>query len=235
MARWVLVLVLCCVASPLAAAEKVIITSFGSPIKGTKWKVNSYKFGERCSYDTEKPGVTKDWGHHNGEDMDLPEGMVVVAAADGKVNFADVLPGTNRDQRSWGGVVVLGHWVSEKQAVYTLYGHIKIREGLKKGDFVRKGETIGTVAAGPSKGNGWWEASHLHFQINVDPLDTEGKGIMRSGLIKGYAQSYNKEGKLFDNPAPNRLADNVAPSEVLAAEDPVAFLRKAEADPKRKK
>lgn len=221
-----LVLATCSIAT---AQEKKLTTSFASPVKGKEWKPDSYGFGQDCSYPTEKEGVTKRWGNHLGEDMTLDPGTVIVAAGDGKVMYIATHKGESRDKRNWGGVIILVHWISDKTVVFTLYGHLELNDKLKKDDFVKKGDDLGKVAKALSSENGWWEESHLHFQINLDPKD-----VYRGGILAGYAQRY-VDGKLTDFPAPNRQLDNVAPSEVYKAKDSIAFLKAAEADPKRKK
>jgi len=210
------------------AQERPLTKSFTSPVKGKDWKPDSYGFGQDCSYPTEKEVVTKRWGHHLGEDLNLDPGTVIVASGDGKVMYVGTHKGESKDKRNWGGVVILAHWISNKTVVFTLYGHLEVNPKLKKGDFLKQGEELGKVAKALSPENGWWEDAHLHFQCNLDPKD-----VYRGGLLMGYAQRY-VDGKLTDNAAPNRVLDNVAPSAIFKAKDPIAFLKEAEADPKRK-
>lgn len=176
---------------------KLIATEFSSPLKGKEWKPNSYKFGQDCSYPIES-GQKKRWGLHLGEDFDVDAGTQVHAIGDGKVSYAQVHPGKSKDARNWGGVVIMGHWISDTEAIYSLYGHLKLDPNLKEGTIVKRGHLLGTVAPVSSPENGWWEESHLHLQIIIDPDD-----VYRGGILSGYAQ-----GK-----APNRLKDCMAPSE----------------------
>ncbi len=177
---------------------KKIVMRFVSPLKD-EWKVNSYKFAQVCEYPTEDGGV-KTWGRHLGEDVNLKAGTKVYAIAPGKVAYAMVHPGKSKDARNWGGVVVLGHWISEKEALYSLYGHLNLKKGLEKGQYVEEGDELGTVAPMLSGENGWWEDAHVHIQICLD-LDDKYRG----GVLPGYAKDM----------APHRLQDHMAFSELL--------------------
>jgi murein DD-endopeptidase MepM/ murein hydrolase activator NlpD len=53
-----------------------------------------------------------------------------------------------------------------------VYDYIEVREDLKVGDEVEKGEEIGTIAA--PTGNEYKDGAHLHFEVwkdgkSVDP------------------------------------------------------------------
>lgn len=167
---------------------------FLPPFKG--WKVNSYGFGEDCSYPTED-GKEKHWGLHLGEDCDVEAGTVVGAIGDGKVMYVGPHPGESKDKRNWGGLVILAHRLPNKNFVYSLYGHLVLDASLTKGQQVKRGDALGTVAPKDTPENGWWEEAHLHLQIIVDQTD-----VYRGGVLRGYAS----------DKAPNRVADCVAPS-----------------------
>ena len=59
-----------------------------------------------------------------GEDCNVKSGTKVYAIADGRVNFVGVRPGISKDQRNWGGIVILGHWISEDEAFYFESGKV---------------------------------------------------------------------------------------------------------------
>jgi len=72
-------------------------------------------------------------------------------------------------------------WNQRSSAVYSLYAHLeKIREDLKEGDYVKKGEKIGEVGA-TGYGCNYWRIGedgcdklsrldkHLHFEIKILP------------------------------------------------------------------
>lgn len=178
---------------------KVIVTQFRSPLGGQDWDVNSYRFGEVCSYET-ADGRKKNWGQHLGEDCNLEPGTPIHPIAPGKVAYVGQHLGRSKDNRNWGGVVILGHWISDTEALYSLYGHLDIREGLEKGQMVTPESKLGTVAAKLTPENGWWEDAHLHLQVCLDPDD-----VYRGGILRGYAHDQ----------APNRLEDHIAPSLLL--------------------
>ncbi|TSC58979.1 MAG: hypothetical protein Greene041619_160 [Candidatus Peregrinibacteria bacterium Greene0416_19] len=203
-------LVLCAIGTG-TAQEKVIAKSFVSPVQGKAWKPDTYLFGRAYSYPTEKKGVLKEWGVHLGEDMTLDPGTPVCAVADGKVAYIGMHPGKSKDVRNWGGVVVLGHWLSDKTAVYTLCGHLELNPKLSRGDQVKQGDELGKVAPKESAANGWWEIPHAHVQINLDPAD---KFRPKNMPGRGYA----------GGEAPFRLIDHIALSEVLAAKDPIRLM-----------
>jgi murein DD-endopeptidase MepM/ murein hydrolase activator NlpD len=179
-----------------AQAKKVVVQRFVSPLK-EEWKVNSYKFAQECEYETSTG--KKNWGKHLGEDMNVLAGTKVYAIAPGKVAYADQMShlGKSKDARNWGGIVVIGHWTSETEALYSLYGHIKLKPGLERGQYVNEGDELGEVAPSLSPENGWWEDSHLHLQICLDHKD-----VYRGGVLAGYAKDQ----------APNRLEDHMPAS-----------------------
>lgn len=200
---------------PSVPTERRRLTHFfTSPVIGRMWQPRSYQFGRRYSYPNEQ-GESIDWGLHLGEDMELPAGNRIVATGAGKVVYADYHPGSSKNDRNWGGIVILAHWISEDRVMFSLYGHLEIEPNLTKGDWVHQGQTLGTIAPSLTPENGWWEEAHLHFQLNVDPTDQ-----YRGGVLTGYDKG---------NAAPNRLEDNVAPSQVLNSRQPVEYLLEAEA------
>lgn len=194
---------------PRTRRGHLIATSFKSPVEGRKWVPDTYLFGKAYSYPTERPSVMREWGIHLGEDMTLPPGTKIVAIAHGKVSYATEHPGKSKDARNWGGVVIMGHWLNDDVAVYSLYGHLVLDRMVKQGSFVRQGHPLGTVADKFTPQGGWWEIPHLHAQINLDPADK-----YRGGVMPGYAQ-----GK-----APFRLRDHISLKQVLDDPNPVKLL-----------
>jgi len=98
------------------------------------------------------------WHHHNGIDIDVPEGTVVHAAASGNVYFTG-------DQEGYGTTVILEH----PDGFYTIYGHLSVVY-VHQGQFVEVGQQIAE-----SGNTGISSGPHLHFEIRngefpVDPL-----------------------------------------------------------------
>lgn len=90
---------------------------------------------------------------HDGIDIAAPLGTPVLAAADGKVIFSDVL-------RGYGNVVIVRH----RGGYLTVYAHHRTNL-VKEGQSVRQGDVIAEVgqtgrATGPS----------LHFEVRKDNL-----------------------------------------------------------------
>lgn len=101
---------------------------------------------------TGHPG--EDWDGIGGGDSDFND--PVNSIGDGEVIFAS-------DAHSgWGNVVIVRHQYLERGEVKTinaLFGHLNAML-VRSGDFVRRGEQIGTVGTA----HGRYEA-HLHFEI----------------------------------------------------------------------
>lgn len=101
---------------------------------------------------------------HTGLDFAAEAGTEVTAAYAGTVESIteDILEG---------GKVVLSHG----DGLYTVYASIDAASGLRVGDTVGQGETIGTVsAAADAMGNEYNEGAHLHFGVfengeSIDP------------------------------------------------------------------
>ncbi len=96
--------------------------------------------------------------HHDGIDIDVPEGTTVYASAGGEVFFYGEQPG-------YGNVVILEH----DGGFYTLYGHLK-SAFVTKGQYVEKGQKIAL-----SGNTGISSGPHLHFELRngefpVDPM-----------------------------------------------------------------
>ena len=95
---------------------------------------------------------------HTGLDFAAEAGTEVTAAYAGTVESIteDILEG---------GKVVLSHG----NGLYTVYASIDAASGLRVGDTVGQGETIGTVsAAADAMGNEYNEGAHLHFEVLED-------------------------------------------------------------------
>lgn len=101
---------------------------------------------------TGHPG--EDWDGIGGGDSDFND--PVSSIGDGEVIFA------SDAHRGWGNVVIIRHQFREKGAMKTinvLLGHLNAIL-VRPGEFVRRGEQIGTVGTG----HGHYDA-HLHLEI----------------------------------------------------------------------
>ena len=97
--------------------------------------------------------------HHNGIDIDAPEGTTVVAAAAGLVSFAG-------EDESYGTMLVLSH----ADDYFTAYGHLS-RVFVYSGQFVEAGQPIAE-----SGNTGISSGPHLYFEVRnrefpIDPLN----------------------------------------------------------------
>lgn len=102
--------------------------------------------------------------YHIGLDMAAKVGDKVVACLDGTVEDITIGDVTN------GNTVTISH----EGGTVTIYRYIDVKEGLKKGDKVKRGEQIGTISepCGKEKKQG----AHLHFEVkkngkNIDPAE----------------------------------------------------------------
>ena len=93
------------------------------------------------------------WFFHTGMDMAANVGDKIVASLDGTVEDITV------DDRLDATTITLVH----ENGVKTRYKFINVKDGLKKGDKVKRGEQIGTVAE-PS-GSEYKQGAHLHFEV----------------------------------------------------------------------
>ncbi len=102
--------------------------------------------------------VTGERHHHDGIDIDVPEGTPVFASASGEVYFYGEQPG-------YGNVLILQH----AENYYSLYGHLS-SSSVYVGQYVEAGQTVAQ-----SGNTGLSSGPHLHFEIRngefpVDPL-----------------------------------------------------------------
>lgn len=104
--------------------------------------------------------VLQTWRAHKGVDYAAPTGTRVKATANGSVAFSGW-------QSGYGNVVILQHHGQHS----TAYGHLSaFAKGLRKGQRVSQGDTIGYVGA-----TGMATGPHLHYEFRVngaqrDPL-----------------------------------------------------------------
>lgn len=89
-------------------------------------------------------------GRHSGIDMAAPRGTPVYAVNDGYIRLAETLYVT-------GETIVLDHGL----LLYSGYGHLD-RIDVKAGDFVKRGQQIGTVGS-----TGFSTGPHLHFTFTI--------------------------------------------------------------------
>lgn len=95
--------------------------------------------------------IHKTWRAHLGTDFAAPTGTPVRTVGDGVVEFAGV-------QNGFGNVVFIKH----RNQHVTVYAHLS-RIGVKKGESVSQGQTIGAVGS-----TGWATGPHLHFEFRVN-------------------------------------------------------------------
>lgn len=95
--------------------------------------------------------IHKTWRAHLGTDFAAPTGTAVRTVGDGVVEFAGV-------QNGFGNVVFIKH----RNQHVTVYAHLS-RIGVKKGESVSQGQTIGAVGS-----TGWATGPHLHFEFRVN-------------------------------------------------------------------
>jgi hypothetical protein len=97
---------------------------------------------------------------HKGIDFTAPEGTPIQSTGDGKIVKVE------RGSRGYGNVVEIDHGFG----YLTLYAHMKTISA-KPGDFVKKGQQIGTVGS-----TGTSTAPHCHYEVHingvaVNPID----------------------------------------------------------------
>ncbi len=102
--------------------------------------------------------VLEERHHHNGIDIDVPEGTAVYAAASGTVFFYG-------EQSGYGNVLVLEH----DDGFLSMYGHLADAY-VEQGRFVEVGQVVAQ-----SGNTGISSGPHLHFEIRngefpIDPL-----------------------------------------------------------------
>ena len=95
--------------------------------------------------------------HHDGIDLDVPEGTLVHAAASGDVYYYGEQPG-------YGNVLILEH----ADGFYSVYGHLS-SSLVYKGQYVEVGQAIARTG-----NTGISDGPHLHFEVRngtfpVDP------------------------------------------------------------------
>lgn len=127
------------------------------------------------------------WATHLGDDVVVPTGTPVVAIGAGEVVTAETRPGSEQ-KRNWGGLVILGHTDRHTQAAFfSVYGHLQDLQ-VRVGDMVQSGQQLGSIAAGRTPENGWWQIPHLHFGIYTGPWT--GK------VLPGYKRPEERRTKL---------------------------------------
>jgi len=147
------------------------------------------KYSRISSYFTKRRfhPVLKKYRAHLGIDYAARRGTPIVAAGSGRVIFAS-------RTRGYGNVIKIRH----NDGYMTLYAHQKsFRRGIRKGKYVKKGQTIGYVGS-----TGLSTGPHLHFGLYkhgraINPLRVvqvttkKLKGKERKEFIK-LKKSYNK-------------------------------------------
>lgn len=124
-------------AKPVVAVSK----SLAFPVAGKRSNIGSFWGAERDG------GLRK----HQGIDIFAKKGTPVVAISDGYIS--------SRASTPRGGKVL---WLkSSKQAFTAYYAHLD-KQFVKSGQYVRKGQVIGTVG---KTGNARTTPPHLHFGI----------------------------------------------------------------------
>ena len=119
-------------------------TTFAKPVS----TLNVTTVHEFCA----NPSLYGKWLFHEGIDVAAEKGEAVSCCLDGTVEdiTESYLEGTTIT-------------VSHANGIKTKYRYVDVKSGLKKGDSVKRGETIGTVAE--PTGDEFRQSAHLHFEV----------------------------------------------------------------------
>lgn len=122
--------------------SKALSRSLAFPVAGKRSSIGGYW------------GDNRDGGRrlHKGIDIYARRGTPVVAVADGRI--------VNRDHTPIGGKTL---WLKSARHPWTAYYAHLDRQLVKEGQYVRKGQVIGTVG---NTGNARSRPPHLHFGIS---------------------------------------------------------------------
>lgn len=126
----------------------------------------SSKFGMR------QHPIHKRWRAHNGIDFAAPTGTPIRATGDGVVSFIGRKGG-------YGNTIILRH----PNNITTLFAHqSRFAKGLKRGDRVSQGDTIGFVGS-----TGWSTGPHLHYEFRIKnkPVDPLGIKMPEAVVLDG--------------------------------------------------
>lgn len=104
-------------------------------------------------YDFVKDVSLGHWHFHVGLDMAASAGTDVVSCLDGTVESIVL------DDQLDGNKVTVSH----DNGITTVYTFINVKDGLKVGDEIKRGETLGTVSE--PTGAEFKQEAHLHFEV----------------------------------------------------------------------
>ncbi|MDE7301391.1 MAG: M23 family metallopeptidase [Clostridia bacterium] len=123
----------------------IAVTTFAMPISDVNvTKTYTFDINETLK------GV---WEYHTGIDMKADAGTPVSCCLDGTVESVTL------NHQLFGTTITVLH----DNGLKTVYRFIDARENLKKGDKVKRGEVIGTVAA--PNGREANDGAHLHLEV----------------------------------------------------------------------
>jgi len=149
------------------------------PVSGSKAKAGSFW------------GANRDGGRrsHEGVDIFAPKGTPAVAAADGYI--------TGVKEGGIGGKTV---WLRPAGKPYTLYYAHLDKQSVQEGQYVNKGDVVGTVG---NTGNAASTPAHLHFGIYtyggaIDPWPFVNKALKTApSIAQKKTDAYLKLTKVF--------------------------------------
>ena len=117
--------------------------------------------------------------HHDGIDIEVPEGTTVRASAAGAVYFSGEQPGL-------GSVLILEH----ASDYFTLYGHL-LRSVVVKGQHVEQGQEIAL-----SGNSGVSSGPHLHFEIRSGDSPTDPAPLLSGAAVLPSPNAVEVGGKI---------------------------------------
>ena len=158
-----------------------------------KYKVNSYKFKQKCTYKKVY------WGIHLGEDVNRVAGTKIRSIGRGKVVYSALHPGT-KEKRNWGNLVIIAHkHPKTKKVFFSLYAHMAKRN-VKKRQSIKLGQVVGSVGKKNTPKNGCWKEEHLHLGIYI--------GHWKDKILPGYWGRGSKRTNLSYWKEPTKFIQN---------------------------
>lgn len=139
---------------------------------GLQW-LDSHDYGGTCGT-VFHPGTDF---NKDGTSIDGDLGEPVYAIYDGIVQESYYEGGS-----TWGNLVLIKHSLQSGETFFALYGHLDQRL-VAQGDFVLRGEKIGTVGKGVNL------PAHLHFEVRKNTLNGRSAKFYPCG-ISGYDKSF---------------------------------------------